>query len=49
MLPRVGLSRSRFLDLFAECMDLSPKHHLDMLRMETAFDELFTSRRSIAE
>lgn len=46
---RVGLSRSRFFDLFGECTGLSPKHYLDMLRMETAINELTTSALSIGE
>jgi AraC-like DNA-binding protein len=46
---RVGLSRSRFFDLFAECTGLSPKHYLDMLRMETAVNELTASALSIGE
>jgi AraC family transcriptional regulator len=46
---RVGLSRSRFFDLFTECTGLSPKHYLDMLRMERAIGELTSSHRTIAE
>jgi len=46
---KVGLSRSRFFDLFGACTGLSPKHYLDMLRMETAIAGLSSSRRSIAE
>jgi AraC-like DNA-binding protein len=46
---RVGLSRSRFFDLFAECTGLSPKHYLDMLRMDAAIHALASTDRSIAE
>jgi AraC family transcriptional regulator len=46
---RMGLSRSRFFDLFMECTGLSPKHYLDMLRMETAIGELTSSGHTIAE
>ncbi len=46
---RVGLSRSRFFELFPACTGLSPKHYLDMLRMEVATQALARSDRSIAE
>lgn len=46
---RVGLSRSRFFDLFTACTGLSPKRYLDMLRMEVAIDRLARSRQPIAD
>lgn len=46
---RVGLSRSRFFDLFTACTGLSPKRYLDMLRMEVAIDRLARSQQPIAE
>jgi len=46
---RVGLSRSRFFDLFAECTGLAPKNYLDMLRMEVAIHALTHTGQPIAE
>lgn len=46
---RVGLSRSRFFELFAACTGLPPKHYLDMLRMDAAIAALARSQASIAE
>ncbi len=46
---RVGLSRSRFFDLFSACTGLSPKHYADMLRMDAAIEALARSDSSIAE
>jgi AraC-like DNA-binding protein len=46
---RVGLSRSRFFDLFTACTGLSPKQYLDMLRMELAIGSLARTRQPIAE
>lgn len=46
---RVGLSRSRFFDLFAQCTGLPPKHYLDMLRMETAIHALTLTSQPIGE
>jgi AraC-like DNA-binding protein len=37
---RVGLSRSRFYDLFARCTGLSPGVYCDMLRVEEAVRRL---------
>ncbi|RYY81967.1 MAG: AraC family transcriptional regulator [Comamonadaceae bacterium] len=45
----VGLSRSRFFDLFTACTGLAPKQYLDMLRMDLAIDALARTRQPIAE
>ena len=45
----VGLSRSRFYDLFQVCTGVSPRHYLDMLCVETAISRLASTRRRIAE
>lgn len=45
---RVGLSRSRFFDLFTACTGLAPKQYLDMLRMDIAIDSLARSDEPIA-
>ncbi len=46
---RVGLSRSRFFDLFRGCTGLSPLHYYKMLRLEHARDRLSVGRESIAD
>jgi AraC-like DNA-binding protein len=45
----VGLSRSRFYDLFQVCTGFSPRHYLDMLCVETAIARLSSTRQKIAE
>lgn len=45
----VGLSRSRFFELFIACTGLSPKQYLDMLRMDLALNALAKTDQSIAE
>lgn len=45
----VGLSRSRFYDLFQVCTGVSPRHYLDMLCVETAISRLASTRQKIAE
>lgn len=46
---RVGLSRSRYFDLFRACTGLSPVHYYKMLRLEHARRRLSTGRESIAD
>jgi len=46
---QVGLSRSRFYDLFQICTGFSPRAYLDMLCVETAIARLSTKQRTIAE
>src|SRR5688500_4732043 len=46
---QVGLSRSRFYDLFQMCTGFSPRHYLDMLCVETAIARLSSTRQKIAE
>ena len=46
---QVGLSRSRFYDLFHGCTGFSPRAYLDMLCVETAISRLSTGRGKIAE
>ena len=45
----VGLSRSRFYDLFQICTGFSPRAYLDMLCIETAIARLASTRQKIAE
>jgi AraC-like DNA-binding protein len=45
----VGLSRSRFYDLFHLCTGFSPRAYLDMLCVETAISRLSSGRGKIAE
>ncbi|MFN2643793.1 MAG: helix-turn-helix domain-containing protein [Burkholderiales bacterium] len=45
----VGLSRSRFYDLFHLCTGFSPRTYLDMLCVETAISRLSSGRGKIAE
>src|SRR5438045_7935836 len=46
---QVGLSRSRFYDLFQICTGFSPRTYLDMLCVETAISRLASGRGKIAE
>lgn len=46
---QVGLSRSRFYDLFQLCTGFSPRAYLDMLCVETAIARLASGRGTIAE
>ncbi|HEY5899099.1 MAG TPA: AraC family transcriptional regulator [Burkholderiales bacterium] len=46
---QVGLSRSRFYDLFQLCTGFSPRTYLDMLCVETAISRLSYGRGKIAE
>ena len=46
---QVGLSRSRFYDLFQVCTGFSPRAYLDMLCVETAISRLAQGRGKIAE
>jgi AraC family transcriptional regulator len=46
---QVGLSRSRFYDLFQMCTGFSPRAYLDMLCVETAISRLASGRGKIAE
>jgi AraC-like DNA-binding protein len=46
---QVGLSRSRFYDLFQVCTGFSPRAYLDMLCIETAISRLASGRGKIAE
>lgn len=46
---QVGLSRSRFYDLFQMCTARSPREYLDMLCVETAITRLSTSDTKIAD
>jgi AraC-like DNA-binding protein len=46
---QVGLSRSRFYDLFQVCTGHSPRAYLDMLCVETAIAKLSSGRGKIAE
>jgi AraC-like DNA-binding protein len=46
---QVGLSRSRFYDLFQVCTGFSPRAYLDMLCVETAISRLASGRGKIAE
>jgi AraC-like DNA-binding protein len=46
---QVGLSRSRFYDLFQICTGRSPRSYLDMLCVESAISKLSTSRTRIAD
>ncbi len=46
---QVGLSRSRFYDLFQICTGFSPRAYLDMLCVETAISRLASGRGKIAE
>ncbi|MGH8736057.1 MAG: helix-turn-helix domain-containing protein [Burkholderiales bacterium] len=46
---QVGLSRSRFYDLFQLCTGRSPRAYLDMLCVETAISRLTAGRVKIAD
>jgi len=46
---RVGLSRSRFFELFTACTGLSPKHYVNMLRLQAAVQFLADDPGPIAE
>ena len=46
---KVGLSRSRFFELFSACTGLSPKHYLNMIRLEMALQFLADDPSPIAE
>lgn len=46
---QVGLSRSRFYDLFQVSTGLSPRAYLDLLCVETAIEKLASSREKIGE
>src|SRR5882762_3339133 len=46
---RVGLSRSRFYDLFQLCTGFSPRAYLDMLCVETAISRLSSGDSKISE
>jgi AraC family transcriptional regulator len=46
---QVGLSRSRFYDLFQMCTGFSPRGYLDMLCVETAISRLSSGQGKIAE
>jgi AraC-like DNA-binding protein len=46
---QVGLSRSRFYDLFQLCTGFSPRTYLDMLCIETAIARLSSGQGKIAE
>jgi AraC-like DNA-binding protein len=46
---QVGLSRSRFYDLFQICTGFSPRAYLDMLCVETAISRLSSGQGKIAE
>jgi len=46
---QVGLSRSRFYDLFQICTGFSPRAYLDMLCVETAIARLTSGHGKIAE
>jgi len=46
---QVGLSRSRFYDLFQICTGFSPRTYLDMLCIEAAIARLSSGRGKIAE
>jgi len=46
---QVGLSRSRFYDLFQVCTGFSPRAYLDMLCVETAISRLSSGQGKIAE
>ena len=46
---QVGLSRSRFYDLFQLCTGRSPRAYLDMLCVESAITKLSTGRARIAD
>lgn len=46
---QVGLSRSRFYDLFQVCTGRSPRAYLDMLCVETAINKLSSGRARIAD
>jgi AraC family transcriptional regulator len=46
---QVGLSRSRFYDLFQMCTGFSPRAYLDMLCVETAISRLSSGQGKIAE
>ncbi len=46
---QVGLSRSRFYDLFQVCTGRSPRAYLDMLCVETAISRLASGRAKIAD
>jgi AraC-like DNA-binding protein len=46
---QVGLSRSRFYDLFQLCTGFSPRAYLDMLCVETAISRLTSGQGKISE
>ena len=46
---QVGLSRSRFYDLFQLCTGFSPRAYLDMLCVETAISRLSSGQAKTAE
>src|ERR671924_1716677 len=46
---QVGLSRSRFYDLFQLCTGFSPRAYLDMLCVETAISRLSSGQSKIAD
>ncbi len=46
---QVGLSRSRFYDLFQLCTGFSPRTYLDLLCVEAAISRLSSGRGKIAE
>ena len=45
----MGLSRSRFYDLFQICTGFSPRAYLDLLCIEAAISRLSSGRGKIAE
>jgi AraC-like DNA-binding protein len=46
---QVGLSRSRFYDLFQICTGFSPRTYLDLLCIETAISRLASGRGRISD
>lgn len=46
---RIGLSRSRFFELFSACTGVSPKHYANMLRLEIATQRLIGAQDLIGD
>ncbi|MFM7344704.1 MAG: helix-turn-helix domain-containing protein [Tagaea sp.] len=49
LLAATGLSRSRFFELFGECLGMAPQEYLDALTLEAALDALSAAKTPIGK
>ncbi|MCM0021829.1 MAG: helix-turn-helix domain-containing protein [Tagaea sp.] len=49
MLAASRLSRSRFFELFGECLGMAPQEYLDALMLETVLDALGAGKTQIGK